>query len=546
MTLKPKSGLSRRAFIHTTAAFAGGSALVACGDGSDGDDPLADTGVNDVGDGGADTSTDAGTDTMTDVGGGDTVSDTGTDTAADVGDAGPPVVATTITFVHVNDLHGAFNPDPTYGSPAARLRGFYKSVLEENPNTLFTNGGDDFEKGTVIEPLTGGQAVLEFARAMKFDVRCIGNHDFAWSRDLLLEYSNDDHADVICSNVEYTGDTGVWGAQVSVIREVDGIRIGFFGMVGKPWNERNQQYDGDFYEGMPMTHDYVARAQELVAELRGQVDLLVMISHLGYPIDILVANQVDGIDVILGAHTHTVLTDEFMASGTIIVQAGSSAAFASRLDLDFDADGRLIDHRHELFTNVGDALPLDEETNDAIVEIIERLAPGALEPVGRLSALLDDFETSELAARAAVSAYSLNAALIDVGTAWTSLPPGELTQQHLIDVFKVERQPSGTPGFNSLYRTTMTGASLRLLATMDASTWRSVIPSMLEDSAEYTVGVQKHVAFNPGVYLPEGAEIGAIEEIDEMFVVIAEYARQRSALCLYVDVDTAIDECMAV
>jgi len=53
-------------------------------------------------------------------------------------------------------------------------------VKKENPFTLFTNAGDDYEKAQLAEELSRGQSTREVVEAMQYDVRALGNHDFAW------------------------------------------------------------------------------------------------------------------------------------------------------------------------------------------------------------------------------------------------------------------------------------------------------------------------------------------------------------------------------
>ena len=74
---------------------------------------------------------------------------------------------------------------------------------------MFTGGGDDYEKGSVAEQLSEGQATLEVMRAMKLDVRVLGNHDFAWSAEHTATYSRDPHAIVLSSNIEYIGENPI-------------------------------------------------------------------------------------------------------------------------------------------------------------------------------------------------------------------------------------------------------------------------------------------------------------------------------------------------
>ncbi|WP_239670718.1 metallophosphoesterase [Vibrio variabilis] len=83
----------------------------------------------------------------------------------------------TIRFIHVADLHGHFGYREQFYS---KIKQVHVDALAEDPFTLFTNGGDDYEKGTVAEQLSEGYATLEATQALEFDYRVIGNHDFAW------------------------------------------------------------------------------------------------------------------------------------------------------------------------------------------------------------------------------------------------------------------------------------------------------------------------------------------------------------------------------
>ncbi|MFM9816208.1 hypothetical protein ACKI16_47985, partial [Streptomyces scabiei] len=78
----------------------------------------------------------------------------------------------TLRFIHVADLHARFGFKEQYFS---RIKSYYNNALTEQPYTLFTNGGDDYEKGTVAEQTSLGVATVEAIKAMKFDVRVVGN-----------------------------------------------------------------------------------------------------------------------------------------------------------------------------------------------------------------------------------------------------------------------------------------------------------------------------------------------------------------------------------
>jgi 5'-nucleotidase/UDP-sugar diphosphatase len=525
--------LSRRSFLIRGASLSG-LAAASCSD-----EPESVQGDPDA-DSFADTGADVNADAAVDAGEpGDAV---GTDTA-DGSAPGPDAAActgsVTISMVHVNDIHSNYSPDASGVSPVSRIVGYHRSVLATNPLTIFTNAGDDFEKGAVAEAMSGGIATLDITRAMGFDVRCIGNHDFAWSEDVMLDFSDDPTAATISSNVGYTGPTPErWKAREFVIREVDCLRIGYFGMVGQPWNEFNEQYEGNFFENFPMRHDYVERATELVNEYRSQVDILIMCSHLGLGLDRLIAEAVPGIDIILGGHSHSIVNPEQIVGETIIIQAGSSAQFIAHLDVDVDRETREITgYRYELLLNSPGVVPVDEDMDRMVTEILTRTAPNWAEVVGTASRRLDAADMAQVMSEAAAQVLNADAAFTDRGTAWVAVGSGDVTAQDFINCFTVERQPAGTPGYNSYGVASVSGAVLRQMQANVDPEWGAAGPTEIDDTATYSVALQRHVAGRTGRYFGDGAVISDYTLADECFAILSEYARQRATEGLSIDRD---------
>ena len=86
------------------------------------------------------------------------------------------------------------------------------------------------------------------------------------------------------------------------------------------------------------------------------MDLIVLISHLGFPQECQLASDVDGVDVLLSAHTHNRLEKPFIVGDTIIIQSGCHGSFVGRLDL--EVDGGVRRFRHELIKVKGEPPPL--------------------------------------------------------------------------------------------------------------------------------------------------------------------------------------------
>ncbi len=451
----------------------------------------------------------------------------------------------TVTLVHAGDLHAHYNPRDSE-SPLARLRGYYEQVRAENPYTLLTDGGDAYEKGSVAELISAGASTREMMHAARFDVRVLGNHDFAWGPQEVLAYSRDPHAMMLASNTAYVGsDPGGFGGVDWAELQVGCLRVGFLGMVSRPWNEQNEQYDGDYLPGFHTRHDYVNVARDLVVAHRSEVDLVVMVSHLGVRWDEAIAWEVHGIHAILGGHSHTTLYAPLYIDGTAVVHAGAYGEHVARLDLVMDLDsGAVIDRRYVLRENRADALPLDGELERSIEEILARHAPGYDLPVGTLTGDRSRDEVAVLAARAAVDGFELDGALVDVEEVWQGLPRGGVSPQDLADSFPVERQPADTPGFSSFYAVTLCGADLqRLRQELDPGRWAVLLPTDLDAEAAYRVALQKHVAFDPDDQLPPGAFLSHPVALSEVWAALEAYARKRTGQCLHLDADSPIPGC---
>ena len=117
-----------------------------------------------------------------------------------------------------------------------------------------------------------------------------------------------------------------------------------------------------FSEGVRFTigNDELPRWIETVRRDE-RADLVVVLSHLGFPQDVKLARETDGIDVLVSGHTHNRMRDAIVENGAIVFQSGCHGSFIGRLDVEV-ADRRVVSHRHQLIP-VDDTL--DEEPADA-------------------------------------------------------------------------------------------------------------------------------------------------------------------------------------
>lgn len=452
-----------------------------------------------------------------------------------------------ISFVHTSDTHARYNPSPGGSSPLARIRGFYEQVKKDNPYTLLTNAGDDYEKGSIAEELSQGLTTRQVVQAMRYDVRTLGNHDLAWGLDELLAFSRDPAAVVLATNTKLdiqeksggdTKDSKVPGWVDYAEITVGCVKIGFFGLISKPWTENGEQYEGPYYHGHPELQtdfNHLAIAREVVAQHRQDVDLLVLVSHLGIDDDTFLAEQVEGIDLILGGHTHTTMTESLRVGNTTIIHTGSHAENLGRFDLDYSLRDREITASHYALTpNTEGKTPVDKATDQKISQIISPYQEAIQSNFARLSSRQSKKEMALIAARAAVETTGAAAALINPLSAWQEGKQGGMTPQEVLTTFPVEREPAGEPGIGSLYLIKATGADLlhARASLPDFAYWG---PDAINPAALYTIALQKPQARSQQRYF--GRELSPAPPLPagELWRAVVTFGRDRNNANLSLD-----------
>lgn len=287
----------------------------------------------------------------------------GSHSAADTGkEASLPPGPLRVTLLHTNDEHSQLLPFPLAdhapdggGSAVggfARLASAVEAVREEagtegRPVLLVSAG--DFLGGTPFAwlGLLGMAPELELMGAIGYDAVTLGNHEFDWGTELLARYlmqagypDPDGVAGgrgegrlpaLVASNLSTppTEPLGRVGLRRTHLVELEnGLRVGILGLLG-----RNAASLAPLMTPVSLESPEAA-ARRAVEELRADgAHLILALSHSGEPEDLALAATVDGIDIVVGGHFHTALTDPLLEGDTWIVQAGSSLGYLGRVEL---------------------------------------------------------------------------------------------------------------------------------------------------------------------------------------------------------------------
>lgn len=262
--------------------------------------------------------------------------------------AGPPPQPGHLTILHTNDLHGHFLPEPAdwlEGRPAiggmVRIEQEVRRLRAERPRgSVLTLDGGDLLTGTPLTDLdidgAKGGVMMKLLGKVGYDYWVIGNHEFDKGLDNLIALARLSPIPMLSSNVRSPGGkTPLLPKQrFSDIVEVGDVRVGLIGATTDGLAGLMNRKDFARLQ-LLRTEDSV---REEVARLEARTDLIVVVSHIGLEYDRALARHVPGIDVIVGAHSHTRLTKADRVNDTWIVQAGSYGRSLGVLDLVVEND----------------------------------------------------------------------------------------------------------------------------------------------------------------------------------------------------------------
>jgi sulfur-oxidizing protein SoxB len=252
----------------------------------------------------------------------------------------------------------------------AHLAALVKQIRAERPGrTLLLDGGDTLQ-GSATALWSRGEDMVRVSNQLGVEV-ATAHWEFVHGVARVKELFGDRErrglfaGDFVAHNVTLAG----WGDHVFppyAIRDVGGVRVG---VIGQAFPYTPIAHPRRFV--LDLTFGIREDAlQTLVHELRDEkkVDLIVLLSHNGISVDLKLASRVQGLDVVLGGHTHDALPQPLQVGRTLVVNSGSHGKFLSRLDLDVRGR-RVAGSRYRLLPVLARDVPEDPDMVRVIEEI---------------------------------------------------------------------------------------------------------------------------------------------------------------------------------
>lgn len=287
----------------------------------------------------------------------------------------------TLTVIHINDTHSHLVPYGPKDAQGIGMRGgiaraatMIGQLMATEKNPLFLHAGDLFVDDLMFNKFFG---VPEFQ--ILSDLGCeamaVGNHEFDLTPDVLkLALSQAGFPaggfDILSANLDMSQDPTLAAiVKPYVIKDVGNLKVGIFGLTTEETNA--------FSMPSPViVTSCIEGAVAAVDSLSSKCDMIIALTHLGVSVDSLLAQNVPGIDLIVGGHSHTVIEQPLgvvnpMSDTTWIVQAGCFYDYVGNMKLVCNTSGiEILDYQ---LIPIDNTIPEEPQTAAVIQSLVDTL-----------------------------------------------------------------------------------------------------------------------------------------------------------------------------
>ncbi|MEL7312769.1 MAG: bifunctional UDP-sugar hydrolase/5'-nucleotidase [Pseudomonadota bacterium] len=383
-----------------------------------------------------------------------------------------------VVLLHTNDIESVYDPLPAVwrddiewigGIP--HLATLIHQVRANEATSFLLDAGDIFTGA--LSKKTQGKLPFDLYSAMGYDVLTLGNHEFEYGWETLLEQLPRASFPVLNANIVHR-ESGTRIAQPYTILERDGIRIGVVGVMGL---DAFHNTTAKFHRAELTILDPVATAQFWVDKIRDDVDVVVVLTHQnktapmqtnkeadptvqrGFDEDYAMAGALTGVDVIFGGHSDNGLPQPVVHpdTGTVIGLTFGQGMHLGYTRFAVDTDLRSVEFLGgKLIPVDADELPPDPRTSQLITE-----ARAAHPMLSEHAATLDATAMRRYNRESTIGnlltdvmrvAGDSDIAMLNSGAIRADLRAGTVTREHLINVY---------PFVDSLTVVELTGAQIR-------------------------------------------------------------------------------------
>mgnify|MGYP006287184387 CR=1 FL=1 len=342
-----------------------------------------------------------------------------------------------ISVLFTNDTHGRVEEGAYAGMGFAKVSTIVNDYQSKKDDVLLLDSGDTFHGQNIVN-LSEGESIVKILNHMGYDALTVGNHDFNYGQERLKELNEMTDFPILGANLDPQL------VDDYVIKDIDGFKVGIFGLATPETTYKTHPKN---VEGLEFLNP-VQIAKDMVDELKDQTDMIIVLSHLGMSegseyTSIDVAEEVEGIDLIVDGHSHHALEEGKMVNDVLIVQAGEYDKNVGVVDIAI-SDNKISEMKASLVTKEdAENIAKDQKILDLIAEIEKQNEEITSEVVGKTAVELngerENVRTGEtnlgsLIGDAMLSAVDAEVAITNGGGIRSSIDKGEITRGEIISV----------------------------------------------------------------------------------------------------------------
>lgn len=355
--------------------------------------------------------------------------------------------AAELIIFHTNDMHSRIQDtdDSNKSIGLAEMAAAVKAVKAKNPTTLWLDAGDTFH-GMPMITISRGENLVPLLNMAGIDAMTAGNHDFDYGSAQLQKLVKKLKFPLLDANVVQKSDGKPLFKPYKIFKLKD-ITVGVFGLSTPETAYKTNPTNVTTVEFL----NPVDVSKEMIKTLRPKCDVLIAVMHMGLDASSeftseRIANETDGIDLIVDGHSHTALADGLRIKDTLIVQAGCYEHFLGRATIEVD-NHKITAKKAELLDAAEvkaiapkpDKKILDElkVANDKANKLLDVVVAHSDREVSseRLLVRRNESELGDLAADAFRWAAKSDIAIVNGGGLRADLPKGDITKRDIISIF---------------------------------------------------------------------------------------------------------------
>lgn len=278
-----------------------------------------------------------------------------------------------VNILYINDVHGYLEPHSElfYNEQEeftevvggyARIATLVKQIRSDNTPTLFFDGGDTFH-GTYPVVKSKGEALIPLLNKLGIDAM-VGHWDFGYGPKQLKHLLSELNFPMLGINI-YNDDGTLFLPPTKIIK-IDKFKIGVIGICS---DIIDKTMPAHFSEGLKITNGLEELPQYIKQLKKEEVDTIILLSHNGFPQDMHMLQNIDGIDICLSAHTHNRLYKSIKVNDALLIQCGCHGSFVGHLKIKIK-NRSIVEHQYELI-KVDQSISPDNEMDEIINDIVK-------------------------------------------------------------------------------------------------------------------------------------------------------------------------------